>query len=94
MSELEGGIRLDDVAHGDLPKGLDDSRVCYWRCPTRWWIYLPRAGLGDLSRHDVTEHEDRTITVKPSIGMIRTARKHGEGYIRHGFLTRGVWKEC
>ena len=85
-------IRLPDVARGDSPTGLDESRVCYWLESNTgtWWIYLPRAGIGRLTKHTVVEHEDGTITVTPSIA-------HGytdEPPERHGFLTRGEWREC
>lgn len=43
---------------------------------------------GNLAAHTVVEHEDGTITVSPSI-LIRT---HLGSW--HGFLERGVWREC
>ncbi|KKL94517.1 hypothetical protein LCGC14_1863900 [marine sediment metagenome] len=50
------------------------------------WMARPPGGhLGDLSNHDVTEHEDGTITVSPSILIT------GEGGSWHGYLERGVW---
>jgi hypothetical protein len=92
VSSAEAAVRLADVAHGDLPGDLDDTRVCYWRSPGEWWIYLPRAGVGRLTNHEVTEHEDGTVTVRPSVGM--KPASSGGGYVRHGFLTRGEWGEC
>jgi hypothetical protein len=49
-----------------------------------WYIRDPTGEIGSIHRshHTVTEHEDGTITVSPSI------LKHG-GY--HGFLSAGVW---
>jgi hypothetical protein len=44
---------------------------------------------GCLRGHTVTEHEDGTITVSPSILITQP----GVG-IWHGFLERGVWREC
>lgn len=85
----EKAIRLPDVERGDLPAGLDDARVCYWRCPDQWWIYLPRAGVGRLTAHNVVEHEDGTITVTPSIAQ----GNPGKPWDRHGFLTAGEWRE-
>ena len=50
------------------------------------WMARPPGGhLGNLSNHDVTEHEDGTITVSPSILIT------GEGGSWHGYLERGVW---
>jgi hypothetical protein len=89
MSATEQAVRLPDVAGAMLPMSLDDARICYWRQDGVWWIYLPRGGAGRLTQHTVIEHEDGTITVRPSIGM----RKTGGGFARHGFLERGVWRE-
>lgn len=88
---IEEALRLADIKPGgDLPTDLDDGRVCYWKGPKgRWWVYLPRAGIGQLVNHSVTEHEDGTITVSPSIGLHRG----GKGLARHGFLIRGKWRE-
>lgn len=72
---------------------LDEAAICYWRASDGiWLIYLPRCGVGRLPLHTVTEHEDGTITVRPSVIM----RGHASGVpsTRHGFLTRGVWVEC
>jgi hypothetical protein len=89
----EQAIRLKDVgADVDLPRGLKTDRICYWKSPGTWWIYLPRAGIGRLANHQITEHEDRTITVTPSILMTRR-RGTGEEESRHGFLNRGEWTE-
>lgn len=45
--------------------------------------------LGNLSKHEVVEHEDGTITVSPSI-LIRSPHKGTEW---HGFLEKGIWRE-
>lgn len=42
----------------------------------------------NLARHNVSEHDDGTITVSPSI-LIDDLRTRW-----HGFLERGVWREC
>lgn len=47
----------------------------------------PNGHLGNLAAHDVTEHEDGTITVSPSI--LVSNPQQGELY--HGYLTNGVW---
>lgn len=47
-----------------------------------WWIRPPGDHLGSLRDHEVTEHDDGTITVSPSIVT--------EGW--HGWLERGVWR--
>lgn len=58
------------------------------------WYCCPKKGflgcLGDgVRNHKVTEHEDKTITASPSI-LIAT---HDVG-TWHGFLEKGVWREC
>jgi len=44
-------------------------------------------GKGDRG-HIVTEHEDGTITVFPSILITR----HDGSW--HGYLERGIWRQC
>lgn len=60
---------------------------------TKEWYYAipgtPRGYSGRLGAHTVTEHEDGTITVRPSI--LLTA---GDGKQWHGWLTRGEWEPC
>jgi len=68
---------------------VDDKAVCYWRTPEGvWMLYLPMCGAGNLARHTVTEHEDGTISVSPSIRM------NGHPLERHGFLVRGEWRDA
>jgi Family of unknown function (DUF6527) len=58
--------------------------------PWMHWRVRSPDGVGgrlDPSIHRVTEHEDGTITVSPSI-----APREPGGW--HGFLERGVWREC
>ncbi len=72
---------------------LDDAKICYWKDKDgHWLLYLPNCGVGNLSNHQVTEHEDGTISVTPSIRV--TGHDHGSQVIRHGNLTRGVWVEA
>jgi len=57
-----------------------------------WCAVTPNGLHGDLTNHDVVEHEDGTITVSPSI-LVTTHADDCE--IRwHGYLRRGVWEEC
>lgn len=64
---------------GDYGKGSDG--VWYARPPGD-------VGMGSLADHEVTEHEDGTITVKPSIWIDQP--NIGKW---HGFLKKGVWEE-
>lgn len=73
--------RSDPFTFGTPPSGA------YWIGEDgRWYVMTPNGLLGCLANHDVKEHEDRTITVTPSI----LVRGHGRGY--HGFLERGTWR--
>ncbi|HEX3747569.1 MAG TPA: hypothetical protein VHW09_26725 [Bryobacteraceae bacterium] len=45
--------------------------------------------LGNLGNHKVIEHEDGTISVSPSILV-----SNGQGWSWHGYLERGVWRQC
>lgn len=61
----------------------------YWQAVNGVWYVHPARGFhGNLSKHDVTEHEDGTITVSPSILI----NSHEGSW--HGFLERGVFREC
>ncbi len=77
------GKRLPDGFEGMPPRGsyFRDSRGV-------WMAVTPNGRMGDLSNHTVTEHEDGTITVVPSI--LVDARP-APGW--HGYLERGVWRE-
>lgn len=63
----------------------------YWECKS------PNGQVCSLDPkiHTITEHEDGTITVAPSI-LIYTSHDHGKTRIElwHGFLERGVWRTC
>lgn len=56
----------------------------------KWWARPPLPGFsaGILSDHQITEHEDGTITVSPSILVEGTG-----GNSWHGYLERGVWRK-
>lgn len=55
-----------------------------------WKARPPGMHTGDLSRHEVVEHEDGTITVAPSILVTEW---DGDCEIKwHGYLERGVWR--
>ncbi len=75
------GCRLPDGWHSSASKPGD-----YWRTPDgHWEIVDPAGAIGRLDNHTVTEHEDGTITVSPSI-----LNPNPGGW--HGFLERGHWR--
>lgn len=55
-----------------------------------WFACAPNGLLANLHNHQVTEHEDGTITVSPSI-LVSDGRG---GHRWHGYLEQGVWREC
>jgi hypothetical protein len=85
------GKRVDlDENHEVLEPGEygwhADHQKWYCRAPqTKDGFY---AGMGNLSLHKVVEHEDKTITVSPSILI---TGHHGVEW--HGYLERGIWRE-
>ncbi len=52
--------------------------------PRELWICDPAGQFGRCRKHEVTEHEDGTVTVSPSI------HDAPDGW--HGWLERGVWR--
>lgn len=60
-----------------------DPRNGIWYCR----VPDPDIGMGNLSGHDVVEHEDGTITVSPSILVDSLS-----GKTWHGYLEKGVWR--
>jgi hypothetical protein len=75
-------IYPDNVVNSFLPGE-------YGKIGDTWFACTPDGRLGDLSNHEVTEHEDGTITVSPSI-LVSAGGKLGEW---HGYLEHGVWRE-
>lgn len=89
------GQRVDDVEnpqepHPQLPEGGYRREK-----QGETWVWMARPPgtphSGSLRNHDVTEHEDGTITVEPSI-LIRSSWA-GEPYEWHGWLRAGEWSE-
>lgn len=79
---VEEGQHISDMLEpGDYGKARDGV----------WWCFPPETGIGigRLTLHSITEHEDGTITVSPSILM---GGAHDKKW--HGFLERGVWRQA
>lgn len=53
-----------------------------------WYCRPPGNRMGNLSNHEVTEHEDGTITVSPSILISGPNLKSW-----HGYLEKGIWRQ-
>jgi hypothetical protein len=85
------GIRRDNPNDelpkpGEYGKGSDGK---WYGCPPQYIEGDDLPLVGNLSAHQVVEHEDGTITVSPSILI----RRHN-GHEWHGFLEHGVWREA
>jgi hypothetical protein len=53
-----------------------------------WYGCTPNDQGCNLGAHEITEHEDGTITVSPSIEVT------GHDGYWHGWLKHGVWEQC
>lgn len=64
----------------------------YGKRPDGHWYCIPpgvdSTWMGNLDAHQVTEHENGTITVSPSILI-----SNYKGASWHGFLEQGIWRE-
>lgn len=80
------GKRVDVDTSG---KDFNPESGDYGKDPNGQWYAKPPGFLGgyaNLSKHEVTEHEDGTITVKPSILVKNNLN------VWHGFLEKGEWR--
>ena len=77
LVEQEGGFQC--LAPGEYGKWKDGT----------WYAETPNGYTANLARHKVTEHEDGTISVTPSILV-----SDDKADLWHGYLTQGVWSEC
>jgi hypothetical protein len=71
---------------------LDETKYCYYKSNEVWYLYMPGCGLGSLANHQIVEHSDGTITASPSI--LTTGHHDGKQVQKHGYLERGVWRDC
>lgn len=67
-----------------------------------WWVCPPGRHWARIPNHQVVEHDDDTITVSPSIFYNQGADERWGGDQPmpeaarpwHGYLERGVFREC
>jgi len=74
--DAEGRLRLAQGDYGFNPAS------------GRWEVRPPGCHAGGIPDHTITEHEDGTITVSPSILLEDFDGKGGW----HGFLEHGIWR--
>lgn len=77
MPRRADGTESHELEPGDYAFNDEEG----WICRPPW----QHAG-GNLSKFEVIEHGDRTITVKPSIRI--------DTYVGswHGYLEKGIWR--
>lgn len=85
-SKITQGTRVNDnvtkLERGEYSKQADGS----------WFFCAPSGIHGGVNNKiwKITENENNTITVSPSIKVTC----HEPGYDWHGYLETGIWKEC
>ncbi len=57
-----------------------------------WWVRAPNGDLCMVDAWTITEHEDTTITMSPSLLIHEPGDKSKPKW--HGFLNHGEWSEC
>lgn len=58
-----------------------------------WLACTPNGLLGSLANHEVTENDDGTISVSPSILVSGYSYEEKKDITWHGYLEHGVWRE-
>lgn len=81
VDPVNGELWLKELEYGKDPRDGN------------WYCSAPGKHLGCLSKHAVTEHEDGTITVSPSI-LISAPHEGKANVLWHGYLEKGIWREC
>lgn len=65
----------------------------YGKGPAGNWLAWPPGTdlLAGLDNHEITEHEDGSITVSPSI-LLTGFDEDGNPIVWHGYLEAGIWR--
>lgn len=85
---------MQGVRHDCEPHLLQPGEYGKWKETGHWYCVPPGTGLlAGLGKHTVEEHSDGTISVMPSI-LVGGHDFSGLYRSWHGYLTRGVFKEC
>lgn len=94
-SELNNGVlgvRVFSTPEHELrPHKLAAGEYGYWHAQQHWVACSPNGHLCNLAAHKVTENNDNTITVTPSIG-VHTSDTQAWAY--HGWITNGIWTDA
>lgn len=85
------GTRVENIDQLFGDDGIDGGYCPFVTKGQRMWLVrTPNGHLGNLGAHDVTEHDDGTITVSPSI-LISNPQ---QGELYHGYLEHGAWRDA
>jgi hypothetical protein len=82
------GKRVELVPQEGGFQSLNPGEYGRWQ-HGEWYGCTPNDHGCNLSKYKITEHEDGTITVSPYILL-----SDATGLLWHGYLERGVWREC
>lgn len=81
------GTRVEHIRELWGPDAVDGGYCPVERDGKRTWVVrTPNGHYGGLGAHDVTENDDGTITVSPSILV-----SDNTGELYHGWLVNGEW---
>ena len=76
------------------PHELLSGEYSKWKEDGNWYGMPPGTDhLANLSKHEIIEHDDGTITVQPSILVGGYDENLGCWSEWHGYLTKGKWLE-
>lgn len=90
---MQGNRRDIDETEWTTAKAFDYGKLTHEK-GWYWYCCVPgdnddNFNMGDLSKHTVTENEDGSITVSPSI-LIGSYTSNDAW---HGYLEGGIWRE-
>jgi hypothetical protein len=83
------GRRVYPDEKGNLPLREGDYGL---HPDSGWQVRPPGCHAGGISKHEVEEHEDGTITVSPSIVLYDINERGETVEVWHGYLHHGIWK--
>ena len=94
-TSAQPGRRRDDVGSNHVPPDLAVGDYWYdtgsWHVACALWpdgdvSHITDFVIANLANHDVTEHEDGTITASPSILVTDSTGRSWHGFLEHGML--------
>jgi hypothetical protein len=98
--EFQGNLVEDftephSMQPGDYSKHPYQRDGLWWPGKPFYYACTPNGYACNLQNHTIEEHEDGTITASPSI-LVGAAYDGGQitATFWHGYLIKGVWREC